>query len=73
MKFKAACQERQAEKSVLTKNTKNDKSGFGITTVPITFAITFVGNVVERLKRRACDQHGLGLNPTRAILNCVAE
>ena len=31
MKFKAACQERQAEKSVLTKNTKNDKSGFGMT------------------------------------------
>ena len=26
--------------------------------------------MVEWLKRRACDQHGLGLKPTRAILLC---
>ena len=27
-----------------------------------------VGSVVELLKRRDCDQHGLGSKPTRAIL-----
>ena len=30
--------------------------------------INRVGSVVEWLKRRARDQHGLGLKPTRAIL-----
>ena len=33
----------------------------------------FVGSVVEWLKRRACDQHGLGSKPTRAILLCSWE
>ena len=28
----------------------------------------FVGSVVKWLKRRACDQHGLGSKPTHAIL-----
>ena len=32
-----------------------------------------VSSVVERLKRRACDQHGLGSKPTRAILLCPWE
>ena len=36
----------------------------------ITF---FVGSVVEWLKRRARDQHGLGSKPTRAILLCPWE
>ena len=29
-----------------------------------------IGNMVERLKHRAYDQHGLGLKPTHAILLC---
>ena len=33
----------------------------------------FVGIVVDWLKRRACDQHGLGSKPTRAILLCPWE
>ena len=33
----------------------------------------FVGSVVEWLKRRACDQHGLGSKPTHAILLCPWE
>ena len=33
----------------------------------------YVGSVVEWLKRRACDQHGLGSKPTRAILLCPWE
>ena len=32
-----------------------------------------VGSVVEWLKRRAYDQHGLGLKPTRTILLCPWE
>ena len=32
-----------------------------------------VGSVVEWLKRRAHDQHGLGLKTTRAILLCPWE
>ena len=32
-----------------------------------------VGSVVEWSKRRACDQHGLGSKPTRAILLCPWE
>ena len=32
-----------------------------------------VGSVVEWLKRRARDQHGLGSKPTRAILLCSWE
>ena len=32
-----------------------------------------VGSLVEWLKRRAYDQHGLGLKPTRAILLCTWE
>ena len=32
-----------------------------------------VGSVVKWLKRRARDQHGLGLKPTRAILLCPWE
>ena len=31
------------------------------------------GSVVEWLKGRACDQDGLGLKPTRAILLCPWE
>ena len=33
----------------------------------------FVGSVVEWLKRRARDQHGLGSKPTRTILLCPWE
>ena len=33
----------------------------------------YVGSVVEWLKRRARDQHGLGAKPTRAILLCPWE
>ena len=33
----------------------------------------FVGSVVEWLKRRARDQHGLGSKPIRAILLCPWE
>ena len=32
-----------------------------------------VGSVVEWLKHRAHDQHGLGSKPTRAILLCPGE
>ena len=32
-----------------------------------------VGSVVEWLKRRARDQHGLGSKPTRSILLCPWE
>ena len=32
-----------------------------------------VDSVVDWLKRRTCDQHGLGLKPTRAILLCPWE
>ena len=35
--------------------------------------LTIVGSVVEWLKRRARDQHGLGSKPTRAILLCPWE
>ena len=35
--------------------------------------ISFDGSVVEWLKRRARDQHGLGSKPTRAILVCPWE
>ena len=35
--------------------------------------IRFVGSVVEWLKRRARDQHGLGSKPSRAILLCPWE
>ena len=34
---------------------------------------SFVGSAVERLKRRARDQHGLDSKPTRAILLCPWE
>ena len=34
---------------------------------------TTVGSVVEWLKRRVRDQHGLGLKPTRANLLCTWE
>ena len=37
------------------------------------FAINTVGSVVEWLKRRYCDRHGLGSKPTRAILFCPWE
>ena len=37
------------------------------------FKNPLVGSVVELLKRRAYDQHGLGLKPTRAILLCPWE
>ena len=38
------------------------------------FNITpFVGSVIERLKRRALDQHGLGSKSTCAILLCPWE
>ena len=33
----------------------------------------YIGSVVEWLKRRARDQHGLGSKPTRAILLCPWE
>ena len=32
-----------------------------------------VGSVVEWLKRRDCDRHGLGSKPTRAIPLCLWE
>ena len=35
--------------------------------------IAFVGSVVEWLKRRACDEHGLGSKPTLAILKSPWE
>ena len=35
--------------------------------------ITYVGNVVEWLKRRAHDQYGLGLKPTPTILLCPSK
>ena len=34
---------------------------------------SFIGSVVEWLKRRARDQHGLGSKPTHAILLCPWE
>ena len=34
---------------------------------------TIVGSMVEWLKRRACEQHGLGSKLTRAILLCPWE
>ena len=34
---------------------------------------SYVGSVVEWLKRRTRDQHGLGSKPTRAILLCPWE
>ena len=37
------------------------------------FKLRYVGSVVEWLKRRARDQHGLGSKPTRAILLCPWE
>ena len=39
-------------------------------TKPLTLSIVIVGSVVEWLKRRARDQHGLGSKTTRAILLC---
>ena len=33
----------------------------------------YVGIVVERLKHRTCDQHGLGSKPIHAILLCPWE
>ena len=38
-----------------------------------TYTSLYVGSVVERLKRRAHVQHGLGSKPTRAILLCPWE
>ena len=35
--------------------------------------IYFVGSFVEWLKRRACDQHGLGSKSTSAIPSCPWE
>ena len=35
--------------------------------------LSFVSSVVEWLKRRASEQHGLGSKPTRAILLCPWE
>ena len=32
-----------------------------------------IGSMVEWLKRRNCDRHGLGSKPTRAILLCPWE
>ena len=39
----------------------------------ITMKYEIVGSVVEWLKRRTRDQHGLGSKPTRAILLCPWE
>ena len=39
----------------------------------IHFLQCFVGSVVEWLKRRTRDQHGLGSKPTGAILSCPWE
>ena len=39
----------------------------------IVITTCFVGSVVEWLKRRARDQHGLGSKPIRAILLCPCE
>ena len=36
-------------------------------------ALKFIGSVVEWLKRRAYDQHGIGSKPTRVILLCPWE
>ena len=36
-------------------------------------SIFIAGSVVKWLRRRAYDQHGLGLKPTRAILLCPWE
>ena len=38
-----------------------------------TDGINFVGSVVEQLRHRAHDQHGLGSKPTHAILLCPWE
>ena len=38
-----------------------------------TFQVEKVDSVVEWLKRRARDQHGLGSKPTRVILLCTWE
>ena len=38
-------------------------------TGPLGYILT-VGSVVEWLKRRASDRHGLGLTPIRTILLC---
>ena len=42
-------------------------------TVFISLACRIVGSVVEWLKRRTRNQHGLGSKPARAILLCPWE
>ena len=45
-------------------------NSYYLTLCEISTEIAFIGSVDEWLKRRDCDEHGLGSKPTRAILLC---
>ena len=59
--------DRDSGKKYLSGNKKRKLSGERENSIAI------VGSVVEWLKRRARDQHGLGSKPTCAILLCPWE